>query len=279
MIQGFQLKKSIVHCSVTAVVACCAMGASAIVIRDDVEDTKYRVSPTDFPALVDMPGEGHGVLITPHWVVTAAHAVTWQSQMRQVTISGVRRDVDRIVIHPGYKKPPQELLDQSLESWDWTLFRSFLSSSADIALVRLTHPATDVMPAALSDVADEYGKIVMILGKGATGHGVSGYQFSDPRRTELRRAYNRVSSVHEGWFCYTFDSPAGALPLEGGTGSGDSGGPILVQADGGWRLAGLTSWVDAQSTSRTPGRYGQVSCNVRLSHYKAWIESVMTTRP
>ncbi|CAM4134311.1 Trypsin-like serine protease [Stenotrophomonas indicatrix] len=48
--------------------------AGAIVIRDDVDDGRYRIERSDFPALADMPGEGHGVLIAPRWVLTAAHA-------------------------------------------------------------------------------------------------------------------------------------------------------------------------------------------------------------
>ena len=46
--------------------------AGAVVIRHDVDDAKYRIRAAEFPALVDMPGEGHGVLITPQWLVTAA---------------------------------------------------------------------------------------------------------------------------------------------------------------------------------------------------------------
>lgn len=253
--------------------------ASAIVIRDDVDDSKYRVPPSELPALVDMPGEGHGALIAPQWAITAAHAITWQSEIKQVTINGVPRDVERLVIHPGYKKPPQELLDQALATWDWTLFRVLLSSSDDIALLKLAQPVTDVSPVAINKSNGEFGQIVKVIGKGATGNGVTGYEFSSSHRTELRRAHNKVTSAHGRWLCYMFDSPSDALPLEGGSGSGDSGGPILIQAEKDWLLAGLTSWADPQSAIRTPGRYGQISCNVRLSHYKDWIESVISAQP
>src|SRR3546814_1308944 len=52
--------------------------ASAVVIRGDVDDAEYRIPAAAFPALADMPGEGHGVLIAPQWVVTAAHAAPMQ---------------------------------------------------------------------------------------------------------------------------------------------------------------------------------------------------------
>lgn len=50
-----------------------SFGASAVVIRDDVPDPHYRMAASEFPALAGMPGESHGVLIAPKWVLTAAH--------------------------------------------------------------------------------------------------------------------------------------------------------------------------------------------------------------
>jgi chymotrypsin len=253
--------------------------ASAIVIRDDVEDPKYRISPAEFPALADMPGEGHGVLIAPEWIVTAAHAITWQPEIKRVTVNGIARDVEKLVIHPGYRKPPQELLDQALATWDWTLFRASLSASDDIALIKLATPISDVAPVPLNRSEREFNETVEIIGKGATGKGGTGYQFSDPHRTELRRAQNKITSAYGRWLCYSLDEPPEALPLEGGAGSGDSGGPVLVRSGENWSLVGLTSWVDAQSTARVAGRYGQISCNVRMSHYAEWIESVISEHP
>lgn len=253
--------------------------ASAIVIRDDVEDSRYRISASEFPALADMPGEGHGVLIAPRWVVTAAHAVTWQPEIKQIMVNGVARDVEELVIHPGYKKPSQELLDQALATWDWTLFRAALSASDDIALIKLAKPISDVSPVSLNKWEREFNEIVEIIGKGATGKGDIGYQFGDPHRTELRRAQNKVTSAYGRWLCYSLDKPPEALPLEGGSGSGDSGGPVLMRSGKEWSLAGLTSWADPQSTVRVPGRYGQISCNVRISHYAKWIESVISGHP
>lgn len=265
--------------------------ASAIVIRDDVDDSKYRVPASEFPALVDMPGErheghdmpgeGHGVLIAPQWVITAAHTITWQSEIKQVVINGIPRDVERLVIHPGYKKPPQELINQASATGEGILAVMMIASSDDIALVKLTQPVTDVAPVVIYKDSDEPGQIVKIIGKGATGTGATGHDPGGPNRTELRRAFNKITSAHDRWFCYVFDEPASALPLEGKIGSGDSGGPALIRVDDQWRLAGLAAWGFIYGDFRTtrPGLYGQASCNVRLSHYIEWIEGVISVQP
>lgn len=255
--------------------------ASAIVIRDDVDDSKYRIVASEFPALVDMPGEGHGVLIAPQWVVTAAHALPRQPELRQVVINGVPRDVDRVVTHPGYRTLPQELIDPARASGEAMLIVVFLASSDDIALVKLTRPVTDVAPVALYEDGDEPGRIVKIVGKGATGTGAAGHDPGGPNRTELRRAFNKVTSAYDRWFCYVFDEPPSALPLEGILGNGDSGGPVLIEVDGRWLLAGLGSWKVVQGNVMTarPGRYGQITCNVRLGHYAEWIQHVMSGQP
>ena len=78
-----------------------------IVIRHDMPDSEYRVSASEFPALAYLPGEGYGVLIARDWVVTAAHATTWRP-IHGLTINGVVRGVEKIIIHPGYKSAPKE---------------------------------------------------------------------------------------------------------------------------------------------------------------------------
>ncbi len=251
--------------------------ASAIVIRHDRSDTDYLVPATELPALVDLPGEGHGVLVAPQWVITAAHAVTWQSAITSVTLNGSPRDVERIVIHPGYKRPAQELIHQVLTTGDATLLRVLLASSDDIALIRLKHAVADVTPLAIYKGNDQFGQITKIIGKGATGTGATGYDGNAPHRSALRRAFNRISSAEGRWFCHVFDEAPSALPLEGTTGSGDSGGAALLQVGDHWQLAGLPSWASAHGHAATmrQGRYGQTSCNVRLSHYLGWIESTL----
>lgn len=87
--------------------------AAAIVIRHDVDDAKYRVQANELPALFDMPGEGHGSLISPRWAVAAAHTLRQHSELKQVAINGLARLVERVAIHPGYKTLPRTLIDQA----------------------------------------------------------------------------------------------------------------------------------------------------------------------
>lgn len=252
--------------------------ASAVVIRDDVDDALYRIAPDAFPALVDMPGEGHGVLIDRHWVLTAAHVVAGWHGPHAVTINGMARDVDRVELHPGYKTPPQVLIDQALQTGDATLVLAFLVTSDDIALVRLKEPVDDVPPVALHLGEVAIDQVIRFVGKGATGNGATGHEPSGPNRTELRQAFNQVSSADGRWFCYVFDEASAGLPLEGSMGNGDSGSPVLVQVKDDWQVAGLAAWKLGHGDVRKfrPGRYGQASCNVRLSHYRSWIDNLVS---
>lgn len=249
--------------------------AHAVVIRHDVDDANYRIAASEFPALVDMPYEGHGVLIAPQWVVTAAHTVPTGSSLKKVVINGEARDVERVIIHPGYRPPPQHLIDQTMATGEAVLILAHLAASDDIALIELKEPVQDVEPVELYQGNDEFGQNVKFIGKGATGTATEGHSPSGPNRTELRQGYNKVTSANNQWFCYQFDDGPAALPLEAVTGNGDSGGPVLIENDGNWVLAGMMSWKLVNGDVRTtrPGQYGQVNCNVRLSHYRAWIES------
>lgn len=257
-----------------------SFSADAVVIRDDVDDGKYRVPDAELPALADLPMEGQGVLIDPRWVLTAAHAVTWQSGgVLEVTINHVPRRVDRLVLYPDYRKLPQSLVDEALKTGDATQIIAFLSASNDVALLKLTEPVTDVAPIALYRKGDELGKIVKIVGKGATGTGARGQDASGSHRTTLRRAFNKITGVQDRWLCYTFHKPPSALPLEGISGDGDSGGPVLIQVKGQWQVAGLASWKRGKDNAILlhPGFYGQTNYNVRVSHYANWIDRVIVT--
>jgi hypothetical protein len=246
---------------------------SAVVIRDDVPDLQHRMAASEFPALADLPGEGHGVLIAPQWVITAAHAVSWQHAVEVVVVGGTPRAVRGVVIHPGYRKPPQEMIDAALKSGEWEAFFEFMASSDDLALMQLAEPVVDVAPVRIYH-GSALGKVARIMGRGATGTGSEGHHLHAPHRTDLRHGYNKVSVSEGRWIGYSFDEPPNALPLEASAGSGDSGGPILVAVGDEWHVAGITAWkrVVVTGTELRPGRYGEISYGVRLENYADWIE-------
>lgn len=250
--------------------------ANAIIIRHDVSDSQYRVAASEFPALVDLPGEGHGVLIAPRWVLTAAHAISWQHEVKCVMLNGTPRAVQRLVIYPGYEKLPQQLIDRALQTGDATDTTKFLASSNDIALIELKEPVRDVKPASIFRGDNEMGQIVEIIGKGGTGTGLTGQVTGN--RTELRRAFNTITEVQDRWLCYSFQKPPAARTLEGITGNGDSGGPALIQVKDHLEIAGLASWKKVQGDARTfrAGVYGTTTCTVRVSHYAEWIDGTIS---
>ncbi len=240
--------------------------ASAIVIRHDVPDSAYLAQDSALPALVDLAHEGHGVLVAPQWVLTAAHSTQWHP-VTEVMINGECLKVERVFLHPGYKQLPEGLAAKDPEG-----AIEFLAGLDDIALIKLAKPVEGVKPVALYRGKDELGKTVVLFGKGATGNGETG-QVNGANRTRLRSAQNVIAAVEQRALVYTFDSGKAGLPLEGMLGNGDSGGPVLLEADGNWELAGLAR---GRLSTTASGFYGQQSHQIRISYYVPWIDATMS---
>jgi len=265
---------------------------NAVVIRSDVPDSRYRIPTSTLPALADLPMEGHGTLIAQHWVLTAAHAVQMMLAMpehRYVTIAGKRRTVARIIVYPDFPKSWtqwNQLLEhmKTEDPSTWMAgFASYRAAMHDIALLELAKPVDDVAPVQLYLRDDEPGQVVEIFGKGATGNSLTGAAPDAPHRTQLRRAYNRIVAANNQWLYYKFDCGSDALPLEGMLGSGDSGGPVLINDHGTWKLAGITQGLNGTKSDLLAmragtfrqGLCGQEASSTRVSHYARWIEDTI----
>ncbi len=223
----------------------------AIVIRHDVEDAKYHAKPSDFPALATFYVDGaHGTLIKPSWIVTAAHATFCVQPGSLALVNGSARKIASVYVHKEYT-PGQ---------------------SHDIALVELSEAVTDVDPVGVYQNADEQGKSIWFIGIGGTGNGLQGQTVDNAaNQGQLRKAQNVISGANGPLLTFTFDRGRQALPLEGVSGGGDSGGPAYLVDDNGYHLLGVSSRFENGGM----GEYGITEIYSRISHFNAWIDTVI----
>ncbi len=253
------------------IMLCTSQQSLTIVKRHDVQGEAYEVAKEP-GYLIDMPYEGHGVLISPQWVVTVGHVIFSEYKGKTLEIGGERYTIDKVIVHPGYKKPGPALFKGDMQP-----LMDFLKSSDDIALVKLTAPVTGVVPIKLYEGEEEQGKEITIFGRGATGTGLVGERAETKPLRVLNFCRNIIEEVDRRWLLYRFDSPPAGLPLEGMHGSGDSGGPSVIGVDNVPYLVGLSSWqyLEGDIAEIRTGLYGTMAYQVRLSHYREWIRGVM----
>ena len=112
----------------------------------------------------------------------------------------------------------------------------------DIALIRLANHITTIEPAKLYRETDEKGQIVTLVGRGNTGD-ADDELFTFDRH--LRGAQNKVEGTNAFYIGLKMDRPDTALDLEGVVGPSDSGGPVYIETDEGFFVAGVISKGDA----------------------------------
>lgn len=237
----------------------CAAAPAAIMIRHDRDDARYRALGGRYPMVGRVSDSVESTLIAPNWVITAAHAVErsgspFEKPLR-VTFDGRDYAVDRVVIHPK---------------------RAYRATDAagDMALLRLDEPVVGIEPAELHQAFDEAGKEIVVVGRGATGNGLSGPD--EALGEALRGATNRVDKADGDILAWSFDAPPGGTDLEGISGPGDSGGPAFLAGVGRVVLLGVSSTNSGDSES-TFCRYGSVESYARVSTSRTWILDAMRT--
>ncbi len=230
---------------------------ASIIRRHDVPDSLYVNLAREYTSVahLNLPvpsgaADGEGTLIGPRWVLTAAHLASEILPGSRVTIGGTDYLVDTVFVHPG---------------WD--------DGAHDIALVRLASSVVDVEPARLYRGAEELNEVVVLVGYGDQGTGLTGPTTND---WQVRTATNRVDEATAFWLKMRFDAPGDprVTPLEGVSGPGDSGGPAYLADAKGEVIVGVSGGQSTRATGGQPGRYGVTEYYTRVSRYLEWIEGV-----
>ncbi|KAI4877794.1 hypothetical protein NFI96_012648, partial [Prochilodus magdalenae] len=225
-------------------------------------------SQTRWPWQVSLHSSGYhrcgGSIITPSWIVTAAHCFRLLSEPNQWTVyagyltqSEMRfvtgQSVSQIISHPGY--------DAS-------------THANDIALMKLRTPLIldfNVQPVCLPNAGISFSAPTdgFITGWGSqVNQGYGSNVLQEARVSLISRSVCNSWQVYNGKIT---NAMICAGQLEGGVDScqGDSGGPLVAQENSLWWLVGDTSWGDGCGLRNKPGVYGNVA------HFLEWIYQEM----
>lgn len=216
-------------------------------------------SPGDWPWQVSLHVQGihvcGGSIITPEWIVTAAHCVEeplsspryWTAfagiLKQSLMFYGSRHQVERVISHPNYDSK---------------------TKNNDIALMKLQTPLAfnDVVkpvclpnPGMMLDLAQE----CWISGWGATYEkgktsdvlNAAMVPLIESSKCNSKYIYNNL--ITPAMICAGF--------LQGSVDScqGDSGGPLVTLKNEIWWLIGDTSWGSGCAKAFRPGVYGNVT--------------------
>lgn len=226
-----------------------------IVMRHDVEDSEYIELAKKHAGSVVNLGVGNGTFIRANIIITAAHVADFIDIENPVIIGGIEYQIKENIIHPEFD------MQRSIDN--------------DIAILILKETVPNIEPARLYTDNDELGKDIIFAGTGWAGTGDKGMiDGAIIKDNVMRAAQNRVDGITEnGFIRFTFDEPGSenALPLEGISGPGDSGGPALWFDGDQAYLMGVSSHQNGRGLQRPEGVYGVYEYYTRISEFTGWI--------
>ena len=250
-----------------AAIALAAAPGPVPAVVDGVVDPNTATSPwAGVGSLVSAGGAYSAVVIAPNVILTAAHVVAGgapESWTFNVNLGGdltARLPVAAIRVHPGYQ--------------GFVPGRDGLAHD-DIAIVRLAGNVPFGTPVyELAERAPRPGERLILVGYGAGGS--SGGGASTPPHPAVKRVgANVVEQVYQDpagagrveLYRFAYTPQAGGSPLEATLAVGDSGSPAFSREPGGWRIAGINTFVYSSAAGRGGG-------GVAVAAYREWILSV-----
>ena len=230
-----------------------------IVMRHDVDESKYIALAEKYGGTAVKLNAGVGTFIRPDWIITAGHVTANPEYVgTELSIDGTTYPIKQVVVHP-----------------EFDMNRGILH---DIALIQLESPVEGKPLAQLYAQSDEVGKEIIFAGTGWAGTGDKGMSEGNINKDrQMRAAQNKVDGSKKGFVRFTFDAPESgdALPLEGISGPGDSGGPALWFDGDQAYILGVSSHQDGRGKGKPEGRYGVYEYYTRVSEYVDWVNSVI----